>query len=155
MYHVHSDTSGRAATTFLPYLARVVLNVNSPRYLNFRHSHYTGSHSEATRSIRIVQQSVVVTYMNPLSAQKLFRTYWTLCYLMQSVGTLWDNLTLYSNLMNLPISETKVGTLEIEPWYLQLYDKEKRKHTPTSTVDTSRGQVSCGAQAGKWKRTNF
>lgn len=57
--------------------------------------------------------------------------------------------------MNLPTSETKVGTLETEPRYLQLCDKEKRKHTPTSIVDTSTGQVSCVAQAGKWKRTKF
>jgi hypothetical protein len=57
--------------------------------------------------------------------------------------------------MNLPTSETTVGTLETEPRYLQLCDKEKRKHTPTSIVDTSRRQVSCVAQAGKWKRTKF
>lgn len=128
-------------------------------------SHYTGTYPHAFTATGRASKLCIINCNDKGESsinEHLFSSNWTLCYLIQSWSAFNKNvinftslLLQYSNLVNLLTLETKGGTLETEPRYLQLYDKEKRKHTPTSTADTSRGQVSCVAQAGKWKRTKF
>jgi hypothetical protein len=117
------------------FMQMEALNTRTSRNFRFKIYHVKWYISWSThwrnKNIKIVQQLAVMIYINPLLTHDL--------NLMDTVLIVpvcehsWLSLTPlplpYSNLMNIPTFDTTVGTLEIEPRYLQLWQWEEKTYT--------------------------